>query len=247
MGRTESLLAHIEGCRGDIKDVVASKRFGYVYMTNQKAACSTVKLVLLRAERDDPTYNPATVHNARLMPTIEAEEMEALLGGGFRFTFVRNPYARLASAYESKIAVRAITDLRERAAKAYGIGLEALRKLPFADWVGFLERQDPRQMDRHWRPQVINTCHGIVEHHFVGKVESFDEDMSAIAASLGFRYASMRAGRRTGAGDNLSRYYTPDVAERVYALYREDFEAFDYGAQLPSADSEGASARACAS
>jgi hypothetical protein len=62
-----------------------SRRYRAVYVQNPKAACSTIKLALQRAECGDPSYKPATsVHDKTRSPLaspsdLSAEEFQRLL------------------------------------------------------------------------------------------------------------------------------------------------------------------------
>lgn len=38
--------------------VFVSTKLGYIYLSNQKCACTTIRLMLYRAELDDPEYFP---------------------------------------------------------------------------------------------------------------------------------------------------------------------------------------------
>jgi hypothetical protein len=245
-----SLLQRVRRRRGGTGTILVSQRFGYLYVTNQKAACSTIKLLLARAEMDDPAFTPdgpihSEVGKTSLAGHKEPERLEAMLRGeAFRFTFVRNPYARFLSAYCDKVAELAHGDPNHQGdgrrplylqelAKSVGLSAADIGNPTFAEFVGLVERQPPSVMNRHWRPQVLNTCHRLIEYEFVGKVESFDADMRFVAGRCGFPlHMPAQPLNHTGTGQLIAEYYTADLRARVHAIYREDFEAFGYSPEL---------------
>jgi hypothetical protein len=235
------------------RSIFISNRFNYIYFANNKCACSTIKLALYRAELGDPEYSPVNVHKRKENPIagpkdFTPEEFEALAcGGAFRFTFVRNPYSRLASAYRDKVerlAVEKLNDLREYGDERYlwilnrDFGLRSLSEVgqfSFADFVEAICDQEPRKMNIHWRPQVINTCYELVEHDFVGRVESFANDMQRLSEAINLPIGDLAASNITNVNHHLDAYYTPEIADRVYRKFQDDFEAFGYRRELPGA------------
>src|SRR5580704_2518497 len=94
-------------------DTWVSRRWRYFYMGVPKVASSKVKMVLHQLEGYPLPADPFDVH-ARSQPGVRfvdklsafsaGDAAEILSGPDWRrFTFVRNPYARLYSAYKSKI------------------------------------------------------------------------------------------------------------------------------------------------
>jgi hypothetical protein len=233
------------------RSIFISKRFNYIYFANNKCACSTIKLALYRAELGDPKYSPVNVHKRKENPIarpkdILPEEFEALASGGaFRFTFVRNPYVRLASAYRDKVerlATAKLNDLREYGDERHlmilnrDLGLRSLseiEKFTFTDFVDAVCAQEPRRMNIHWRPQVINTCHELIAHDFVGRVESFADDMRRLSKAINLPIGNLAASNITNVSHYLDEYYTPQIADLVYRKFQDDFDAFAYSRELP--------------
>ena len=87
-----------------------SRTFNYVYVANPKAACSTLKLVLSKAESNDPDFTPESLHNRKHLPLLtpnklSSKEQGALFDGSYYlFSFVRHPFKRALSAYTDKIS-----------------------------------------------------------------------------------------------------------------------------------------------
>ena len=77
-----------------------SRTYKYVYVANPKAACSTLKLILSKAEVNDPDYTPESLHQRKHLPLLTPnkltrQEQGALFGGSYYlFSFVRHPFNR---------------------------------------------------------------------------------------------------------------------------------------------------------
>src|SRR5215475_1383460 len=88
----------------------ASVAHRYVAMTVPKVACSTIKMALQTWEGCGPELDRwGDVHASWAGPTLlaypAAQIVEMLRSPDFlRFSFVRNPYSRLVSAWKSKLA-----------------------------------------------------------------------------------------------------------------------------------------------
>lgn len=204
------------------------RRYRTIYVQNPKAACSTIKLALQRAERADPGYEPETnIHDKPRSPLaspsdLSAEEFQALLRDGVVFSFVRNPFDRVLSAYANKIVrPQKRGRFRERA------GFAANDCPSFERFVDALATQDPAQFDPHWRPQTINLLFDDLTYHRIGRVETFDADWAQLAAETGLPQTYERRGLKEEKPP-LAEAYTPRLARRVLDIFRRDFEAFGY-------------------
>jgi len=143
----------------------------------------------------------------------------------FKFTFVRNPFARLVSCYESK----------------YHTDLERYKKrFDFRDYLnGYLYKDEGfdefvrkvcalpyRLMDRHFRSQydLIYNAAG-TQFNYIGHFESIEEEFSTIQNK--YRLRPLPHLNRVGTDDWMN-YYTAETADLVYKTFRDDIEAFGY-------------------
>uniref|UniRef100_A0A7C3WJS7 Sulfotransferase family protein n=1 Tax=Fundidesulfovibrio putealis TaxID=270496 RepID=A0A7C3WJS7_9BACT len=236
MGLAEFLDACLPGGKA-ARSVNVSRRHGYVYVTTPKCGCTAVLSALQRLELGDPGLHPkrgGTIHaraKSPLPPLGLDEAAAALLDGSlFRFTFVRSPFTRLLSAYLNKIVRK--REQRPQVNALLGLDPGDMdTHVSFGDFAEAVSRQEPRQMDQHWRPLVLQTFACGVEYDFVGRFETFQRDIRAVDARLGGvlgPYLSAEPFHPTFCGQRMLAYYDDALAERVAGLYRDDFQAFGY-------------------
>ncbi len=227
-------------------------RYPYVYMETPKAACSTMKAILLdleqRSERArqlmEESQHTLGVHDRRInefagLADVTTEERHRLLNspGVTRFCVVRNPYARLASAWINKIRMprQAFVGLREQIHASAGRTPDTTVAPPFADFVHWLAAGAPqsiRQGDVHWRRMSDLVLWNTISYTHVLRAESLVEDLQPVLDALG---------HDASAGDLIARHtanvsrpydwkelYDHELAAEVHRLYEPDFANFGY-------------------
>ncbi len=156
-----------------------------------------------------------------------------------RFAFVRNPYARLVSAWADKFQNKPLvpgdsfTDLylNHRAAIDPALPLGAEQTLSFAQFVEFAVATGHRRINAHWQTQDDLLNMPGISLDFVGKVETFREDFVRILDHAG---ADQRTRQAIDFYHNVSRhgpwadYYSDALAARVHRAYECDFDRFGY-------------------
>jgi hypothetical protein len=171
--------------------------------------------------------------------------------GYFFFCFVRNPYSRLVSCYSDKLNRYARAFVRP----VYYFGklgqLTALYRGPDAShrralscmkyWIGFPEfvrglARHGVEFDTHFMCQSDITCPDLIPYDYVGKLETFDEDLAEIKRRVGLAGAGGGGDtppiKKNATAGRSSRpvCYTDALRSIVSDLYRTDFENFDYPA-----------------
>ena len=253
MTRAQQLAELIEANRADPLSHLSysyqrwvSRTHRYFYMAVPKAACTKIKLILHQLEGYEAPQ-PGAIHDRNLpgcsfVPKLtdfsSREATEVLTSPAwFRFCFVRNPYYRLFSAYKSKMLnyldaqyqpVQAEIRLR------YGYPLRDGRPagmVAFRDFVRYVESASDDDRDAHWRSQSRLLMPDVIDYDFVGRVEEFQAHFTQVL-------------RRLNASDDLvatiservnptvqiyhAAAYDRELADRVYEMYRGDFETFGY-------------------
>ncbi|MDB5452243.1 MAG: hypothetical protein JWO33_821 [Caulobacteraceae bacterium] len=202
-----------------------------------KAANSTIKRLLWRiagVEIAEPVAQRVVHLNPGpyvALTDLGFDEREPVLTGPgvFRFSFVRNPYQRLRSAYLQKL-------LQPQAYEQPGYYLAALkwrspRPPTFSEFVRAVVAQSDTQMNVHWMPQHRCLVLDSIPYDFIGRVERFEADIHTVLERLGASPALYEVAASVNRSPRQSTdmaFYTEETAALVFERYRRDFEAFGY-------------------
>ena len=187
------------------------------YINIPKAACSSFKASITNRNFPDD-YSVHTAIGGKF-------RFSRLNSDYFVFSFVRNPFDRLASCYESKFHRDAAIKKPYLAYKYYLLGILS-KDLGFEHFIKTIYRIPERLAEKHFRSQHSSLYrHGKCVADFVGKFENLETDYEPIRQKYGF--APLKHYNKTDKG-NWMDYYTPKTAKMVYRKYRKDFETFGY-------------------
>lgn len=161
-----------------------------------------------------------------------------------RFTFVRNPYARLVSCWADQYARRPLVpgygrvelylDHRARVNPKLPVGAD--KSLSFADFVEFACGSMTWRIDRHWQLQTDIIDLPGTEFNLIGKVENFADDFGRVLDHVGADKAMRQATvapLHTSSRRSISAYFTSELAALVYRSYERDFDCLGYSRALP--------------
>ncbi|CAH1789137.1 unnamed protein product [Owenia fusiformis] len=153
-----------------------------------------------------------------------------------KFTFVREPFSRLLSAYNDKI-VRSGDDHfskhRKKLLEKYhkNSGTKIMSIAPFVDFVDYavLQRKLPNE---HWLPffQLCSPCN--VQYDYIGKYENLAKEGNFIFKKLGAKHSVIEE-KPYNKSKNLSMekaYSTLSInqLENLSEFYKMDFDLFEY-------------------
>jgi hypothetical protein len=160
------------------------------------------------------------------------------------FCFVRNPYARLRSAWQNKFAQghlqgysrsirrRELGRLRRFARSAALPGGADGSAIPFATFLAYVESQRAGQRDHHWDDQYHVLLMDDVQYTACFRMEGdFTAGMRRIFERIGFTDEVMErllATRKNMSPADDAPVYTAALAARVRHLYARDFATFGY-------------------
>lgn len=201
------------------------ERFNTIYVTNQKAGCSTIKLFLYKAQTGDHDVDPRNVHIETKLPSPSEVGMDRvnrmLKSDGFVFSFVRNPIDRILSAYSDKIVPQKPAFFGPVRDYLRSADDEPITLIQFLD---YLRAQKPEDLDHHYRPQHINLMIDKMRYDFIGKLENFSVDFNHILSEAGIPVADVvhrnKRKRRAEA--------SPEAEASIREIYARDFEIFGY-------------------
>jgi hypothetical protein len=145
------------------------------------------------------------------------------------FAVTRNPWDRLVSAYRFARLGRGFGGPIHAGIRRW----EQYQAPEFETFESFvtnwLARHDLRRLDGIFQPQWPFVCGAnrkvLVDH--LGRLDELSPTLDFIAASTGVRVDIQRS-NRSGSDVNYREFYTPQLAEAVAAIYREDINLFGY-------------------
>ena len=206
---------------------------GVIYLNNPKVGCSTVKATLWRAITGSGPATKGGVHKVEGSPfSIDMADPDTVQTA-FVFTFVRNPYERIVSAYLNKVAAHKEKLWQTFATKR---GLNPDDAVTFDGFVEMIANTDPEENDPHWRPQYLNTMYPFVRPNLIGDLSSLDDLLPQVLTRVFGDAAPDVASRQrhsTSAKTSWRSFFENSVTlERVRSLYGPDFELFGYSRDL---------------
>lgn len=215
-----------------------------IYIECTKCACSSVKTALLEYLGIDisGTYTqgessfPMSVHERSNydIPSIasyDVHQITKLVTDYYVFSIVRNPYARIISSWSDKI--------RQEEPNYIGICKE-IRKFnnlgsdddidfkSFVEWLTLT--QDPLNCEPHWQLQTELISYKTVPIDKLIYLESFSTDIDDLQLSQSLKdiISKTKVNESLPLDKHWSNYYTPEIANKVYDFYQDDFIAFGY-------------------
>lgn len=147
------------------------------------------------------------------------------LRGGWSFSFVRHPVARLYSCWENKVV--------ENPVLLPGMAeMGIVPDMDFAAFVAVVARTPDAKSEIHlWSQASILTWRGRVVPDFVGRVENAEADWAHVRVEMQARCGvdpgpMLRRNMRGQSAPEIAEHLSPDTLERIKRRYAEDFRLF---------------------
>ncbi|MDM8167648.1 sulfotransferase family 2 domain-containing protein, partial [Roseovarius sp.] len=219
-------------------------RWDTIYTPLPKVANSSIKHLIYRMEtfHSPEKIRDAAIHDINYGPVIRPSMLgfdsellkEALFSREFfRFTLVRNPYARALSNYLDRYHSPNSTVRKQIGQVATEFGLQKVSNEPlgFSDYLFCLKHIPQRRQDIHLLSQVTYGLFDLLDYDFVGSFERIEQDLATVAkriwdkdnVSLGFQSPS-----RTNAASKLRSAYSDKQVALINEIYAKDFHTFGY-------------------
>lgn len=167
-----------------------------------------------------------------------------------RFTFVRNPYDRLVSCWANKFLDKPLIKRKlftegEFSVERYLAAKKDIdaplpegpdKTLSFPDFITYATAIARRGVDYHMQTQGDLLRIEGLPLDFIGKVENFSHDIVRVLDHIGAndkQRKKMIVPLNKSDRSRAAKYYTPELAARVFRAYEEDFETLGYSRELP--------------
>ncbi len=146
----------------------------------------------------------------------------------FSFTFVRNPYDRIISAWKmfSNGMLNSKWSYNNQPPLA-GISLEDFLKIATDNSIDHNSRNTIESVLRHHTLPQIDPYHCFNKAKYIGKFENLEDDFSIIADKIGLKNYSFAHLNKTNR-KSYKEYFNDDSYDLVTNHYQEDLVKFNY-------------------
>lgn len=216
--------------KGPRSKIILSPQHLLGYIEIPKAGCSSIKLEF--AKLLELGIDKMRVHEHTPGQFIHSKSD---FSDYFIFTFVRNPFSRILSAYKSKIMPdQRVTDKLINGVpipfyKRYGNKLYG--GMSFKNFVKQLEHIPDNNADKHF----VSQCHLLRDvndnplYDYVGKLESIGSDFKKMKDLHNIPLDTIgHFVENKTSGSHYSCYYDEEMIRIITKRYAEDLEIFDY-------------------
>ena len=227
-----------------------------VYCSIHKNACTLFKHLIVdhSSRKEEYERSQQNIHQflasrrGNIYPLLSCLESSDY----FKFVILRNPFARLASAYLDKFAKHPFPesfarDVIREVQQFLGVEVNIEKSITFTQFVEYLARTKDRNLNDHWRPQ--NTFIGSVKFDFVGPFENLDHIIDLLQRKYGISIKKKVSSHITNYKDFSNdlpfhqiypnelrtldgmpkawQLYTPELETIVRKRYAEDIETYE--------------------
>lgn len=231
-----------------------------VYVWVNKAACTSIKWLVAGLQEESAerfhgslsreVSRTMTIHRRPLWqhtPTAASLPEEQLAeispdNGWFVFAVVRQPLARMFSAWQSKLLLREPAWAQRFGDRPWFPRVPRTSEELLDDWLGFartmIAEPDPAIMrNRHFAPQRVLLAPDRMPYtriYETREIPQLLEDFERHLRAQGWDGDPLELMRANETPLRpLAAVFPPDVLEGLAGIYREDFETFNFGDPLP--------------
>ncbi|XP_054752869.1 carbohydrate sulfotransferase 11-like [Lytechinus pictus] len=240
-----------------LKRLFVDEKHRAVYCSIPKASCTNWKRLLMVATNDSIDLDSITQfdahHNGVLQILYDYPEYErnVILKSYKKFTFVRNPFIRLLSAFKDKFESlwkyrtdpggkyfrRYAADIMTKyRANATAEQLESGENVTWSEFISYVTHLEEKAFNEHWKPmyKLCDPCH--IGYDFVGRVETIDKDAKYLLEEvIKLKYEMSQFPKFSEFTTNSSEYtysaygdITLQQLRRLWEIYKWDFLLFGY-------------------
>jgi hypothetical protein len=206
------------------RTVIASRAHRVVFVPNYKVMYSSFR-EFMRERFPEFAGAPASTYGLNRQLDLHARTASRY----FRFSMVRNPWDRLASAYRDKMG-RGPDHKNQETFVAPLAAVMQRQEADFETFVRFCEDVPDSHCDPHWLGCHANLHDGstcLVD--FTGRIEQAREDLETLKKKTGVVWDLPVLNRTRGPGVAYRDFYTSDdLIERVGRRFHADVTGYGY-------------------
>ncbi len=218
-----------------------------LYVETPKAACTTIKEFLRELCGAPPiAYTLGPLHETRRdmfihvrsnvpLPSLtdldDETQRSVLTDPDFlRFCIVRNPYARITSAWRNKVLLcEPGYELIYRKLMGSIPPIRGKKTLLFEQFLRFVESEEDLSVcNPHWRRQTDLLLLPAMPYTHIGKIERFAETQRLIEAHINATAPLKFRNSNSTSSGRVRGYVDEAMARRIYRLYADDFATLGY-------------------
>ena len=220
------------------KDVYVNEEKRCAWVTNPKVASSSIRHNLITQGSNLPTLHNS-FHLVPLPEIIRGNIETALvkLQDYFFFCFVRHPESRLISAYKNKIdrymPPKNVFRMKQQILEYLDKDPEDInQKITFDQFICSIVDQDPRRLNRHWRPQSLVLDLKNIDYAYIGKLETFRTSWEELCALLEIPFSDIaslfeeKALKQSKYADQV--VVRPNIRSLIEEYFSDDYRNFNY-------------------
>lgn len=198
----------------------------YCYVSLAKCGCTTIKASLWNLEytlgtfSDKVSQEDSQIHSVIGTPYVNTiGALGEINLDAFTFTFVRNPYTRILSAYLDRIGRKLDNNFDYNG-----------DDITFEAFLQSLSKNNPFELDRHYRPLSLLSFLGMLNYNYIGKVENLANGLDKVLSRISSYNGSVlnRLEHATQAKNMVKKYYSKKALDIVNSIFHNDFVNFNY-------------------
>ena len=205
-----------------------SHKYKFVYLRNPKTGSSTIVDIITQIDPD-----VINIHGDRqnIQYTVQINTRDKIKDY-YHFTSIRDPYARILSAYKEKILDANELKYKYYIEPYYGLYRNISFK-DFCEWLNSVYGSDVFA-DKHWRSQYLNIYNFNIpfgynlNYNYICKLENLHEDLRRIFIELNVD-TEYTINHINNTSDKYEDVIIDDKCrDMIYQRYQKDFEIFKY-------------------
>jgi hypothetical protein len=229
--------------------VFIGKNNDWMFVETPKCACSSLKRALIALEGETIDFKHVgmesslamSIHSRDVNPIngislLSEDTISTLLNSKkiTKFCIVRNPYARLASAWADKIRQREPGYIRLIEPINKYNNMDNTHSTPsFSDFVNWLVNKNKSDhCNYHWASMKTLLLPDIIKYDHVVKTENISNELPKILDDVYGINNSSEYLDKFRLNESLyidwKKLYTKELADKVYDFYKSDFDYYHY-------------------